>query len=459
MKEMAEAGDIIDTIQKGAGLAGKAAVRAVGEISKGFKTQKDSPGGRLKSGIYSRSLGPDLSGEMLPALDYFEPRDESSVSIGLLKSLTLQGGERALIGGLRALMQGRSEEALTKISEAATRDPQMADAYFVLGALLAGGRRFPEAVEVFEKALLCQGALGQRLKKYLPSFRMTLSLSPNSAFAFFPDVLGTSLLLALFRRAAGKPEEALRGLEQLLSVLPNHPAILFFIGCLEWEGGQFERIREQCSSLEPTNTAGAACAVLLGKTLAALGDANQAVLVLKRALQLEDLDPWIEGDLRLALAEALTALGYGADASSELARVSAWRPDFEELTRRLGLVSPGKTASSYRAAETEPSAPALSPPASGEAELSLRSTDGKIKVSLFSRKELVVGREEGDLVLSSDEAVSRRHFRLFFEGGQLWLEDLQSTNGTLVNDHRVSTRVELHRGDRIRAGGTLLEIQ
>jgi len=445
---MAEAGDIIDTIQKGAGLAGKAAVRAVGEISKGFKAQKDSPGGRLKSGIYSRSLGPDLSGEMLPALDYFEPGDESSVSIGLLKSLTLQGGERALIGGLRALMQGRSEEAVTKIGEAATRDPQMADAYFVLGALLAGERRFPEAVEVFEKALLCQGALGQKLKKYLPSFRMTLSFSENSAFAFFPDVLGTSLLLALFRRAAGKPEEALRGLEQLLSVLPNHPAILFFIGCLEWEGGQFEKLREQCSSLEAANTAGAACAVLLGKTLAALGDANQAVLVIKKALQLEDLDPWIEADLRLVLAEALTGLGYGADASSELARVSAWKPDFKELIRRLGLVSPAKMVSS----PSPPSAP-------GAAELFLRSTDGKINVPLLSSKELVVGREEGDLVLSSDDAVSRRHFRLFFEGEQLWLEDLQSTNGTLVNDHRVSARVELHRGDRIRAGGTLLEIQ
>ncbi|MFH0801358.1 MAG: FHA domain-containing protein [bacterium] len=451
---MAEAGDIIDTIQKGAGLAGKAAVRAVGEISKGFKTQKDSTGGHLKSGIYSRSLGPELSGEMLPALDYFEPRDESSVSIGLLKSLTLQGGERALIGGLRALMQGRSDDAVTKISEAATRDPQMADAYFVLGALFAGEKRFPEAVEVFEKALLCQGALGQKLKKYLPSFRMTLSFSENSAFAFFPDVLGTSLLLALFRRAAGKSDEALRGLEQLLSVLPNHPAILFFIGCLEWEGGQFEKLREQCSSLEPANTAGAACAALLGKTLAALGDANQAVLVLKRALQLEDLDPFIEADLRLALAEALTALGYGADASSELARVSGWNPDFEELTRRLGLVPPAKMETSIKT-----DAPADLTPIEGAVELSLRSTDGKINVPLFGRKEIVVGREEGDLVLSSDEAVSGRHFRLFFEGGQLWLEDLQSTNGTLVNDHRVSTRVELHRGDRIRAGGTLLGIQ
>jgi tetratricopeptide (TPR) repeat protein len=451
---MAEAGDIIDTIQKGAGMAGKAAARAVGEISRGLIARKESPGSHPGSGVYYRFTGPDLSRCLLPSLDFHEPQEGSSVSIGFLKSLTIQGGERAFIGGLRALMQGRGAEAMSGMREAAARDPQMADAYFVLGALLGGENRFVEAAEVLEKALLCQGALGQRLGKYLSGFRLTLPFSGNSAFLFFPDLPGTSLLLALFRRAAGKREEAVRGLEQLMSVLPGNTAVLFFLGCLDWEGGRYERLRDRYSSREWTGTGGAACTVLLGKSLTFLGDQAAAVQVLRKSLQLEDLDPWIEADIRLALAEALSALGNGAEASQEAARVSAWKPGFEELTRRLGLSGPG--------GETPVPEKSIAPgPASTlkADELFLCSGDGKVNVPLTGCRELVVGREEGDLVLSSDEALSRRHFRVFSEEGRLWLEDLHSTNGTLVNGYQISARAELHRGDRIKAGGTLLEVR
>lgn len=67
----------------------------------------------------------------------------------------------------------------------------------------------------------------------------------------------------------------------------------------------------------------------------------------------------------------------------------------------------------------------------------------------------LIGRApEADLQLL-DSGVSRRHAQLVFADGAWWLEDLGSTNGTLVNGRQVS-RAELADGDRVELGGCVL---
>lgn len=69
-----------------------------------------------------------------------------------------------------------------------------------------------------------------------------------------------------------------------------------------------------------------------------------------------------------------------------------------------------------------------------------------------------IGRApECELVLK-DSRVSRRHARLHARDGVLVLTDLGSTNGTRVNDHRV-TEVVLGAGDRILIGDTQLVVE
>ncbi len=69
-----------------------------------------------------------------------------------------------------------------------------------------------------------------------------------------------------------------------------------------------------------------------------------------------------------------------------------------------------------------------------------------------------IGRApECELVLK-DSRVSRRHARLHARDGVLVLTDLGSTNGTRVNDHRV-TEVVLGAGDRILIGDTQMVVQ
>lgn len=75
-------------------------------------------------------------------------------------------------------------------------------------------------------------------------------------------------------------------------------------------------------------------------------------------------------------------------------------------------------------------------------------------------EEVTLGRGGGcTVVLSDDSFVSQVHARLFQRDGKLWLEDLNSTNGTFHNGERVTgVPVRLKRGDRVQFGQTVAEV-
>jgi pSer/pThr/pTyr-binding forkhead associated (FHA) protein len=73
---------------------------------------------------------------------------------------------------------------------------------------------------------------------------------------------------------------------------------------------------------------------------------------------------------------------------------------------------------------------------------------------------VTVGRAaENDLVLDSDEFASVKHARIEPRRDGVWLEDLDSTNGTFVNGMKVTQRRKLSPGDVIRVGETDLRYE
>jgi hypothetical protein len=72
-------------------------------------------------------------------------------------------------------------------------------------------------------------------------------------------------------------------------------------------------------------------------------------------------------------------------------------------------------------------------------------------------QELIVGRHHSCDVVLPDPSVSRRHARLIFRDARWVLQDLASTNGTLVNGRPVG-RCELRPGDRVLVGEATLRI-
>ena len=55
-----------------------------------------------------------------------------------------------------------------------------------------------------------------------------------------------------------------------------------------------------------------------------------------------------------------------------------------------------------------------------------------------------------DYVISNDTSVSRQHAVIQRKNGQFFVTDLGSTNGTFVNEKRISGTVQLQDGDNIR---------
>ncbi|HEU0029512.1 MAG TPA: FHA domain-containing protein [Kofleriaceae bacterium] len=71
-------------------------------------------------------------------------------------------------------------------------------------------------------------------------------------------------------------------------------------------------------------------------------------------------------------------------------------------------------------------------------------------------KEVVLGREEGDIVFRDDAFMSRRHAALTWDGKKAQITDLGSSNGTFV---RLKGPTVLKHGDHVRMGDQLLRIE
>jgi pSer/pThr/pTyr-binding forkhead associated (FHA) protein len=113
------------------------------------------------------------------------------------------------------------------------------------------------------------------------------------------------------------------------------------------------------------------------------------------------------------------------------------------------------------AAAPPPPTPSNSPGEAG-ASLRLKVTAGSaLGNEIQVRDELLIGRhasEQGRL--GDDIEISRRHARISrTSSGQYVIEDLGSTNGTLVNGRRISAPEPLAVGDTIEVGCTTLVVQ
>jgi len=72
----------------------------------------------------------------------------------------------------------------------------------------------------------------------------------------------------------------------------------------------------------------------------------------------------------------------------------------------------------------------------------------------------IVGREAGSGIrLERDEFASARHARVEPRPDGVWVEDLASTNGTFVNDARITDARRLGANDVLRVGATELRVQ
>lgn len=84
--------------------------------------------------------------------------------------------------------------------------------------------------------------------------------------------------------------------------------------------------------------------------------------------------------------------------------------------------------------------------------------DDESRWEYFSSPEITIGRDPGCECSLPSKTVSARHARLSYHQGHWWLEDLDSTNGTFLNQEPVAAPTVVMPGDQIHCGEAHLQV-
>jgi two-component system, cell cycle response regulator len=128
-------------------------------------------------------------------------------------------------------------------------------------------------------------------------------------------------------------------------------------------------------------------------------------------------------------------------------------PSNRPKTEQVPLVEPPLEAPEHTVTVTEVGADVLDALADGtDAAATLVLVAGPDPGQVFTvTHEMVIGRDASADIRIDDPAVSRQHARIFVRNGYHVIEDMGSSNGTLVSGTRV-IRHWLAEGDRIQLG-------
>lgn len=65
---------------------------------------------------------------------------------------------------------------------------------------------------------------------------------------------------------------------------------------------------------------------------------------------------------------------------------------------------------------------------------------------------ITIGRSEENDIVMNDPFVSNEHSKIFFDHKKIYIKDLESTNGTLLNNKQIDEEIEILDGDIIEIG-------
>ena len=90
----------------------------------------------------------------------------------------------------------------------------------------------------------------------------------------------------------------------------------------------------------------------------------------------------------------------------------------------------------------------------------LRITRGKqAGLTMTLGDQIKIGRSADCQLILDDDYVSTRHARIYRSGDGYLVEDLGSTNGTYLNNERLSAPARFTPADTLRIGRTLLTVE
>lgn len=76
----------------------------------------------------------------------------------------------------------------------------------------------------------------------------------------------------------------------------------------------------------------------------------------------------------------------------------------------------------------------------------------------FIKPEIILGRDPDCDFTITDETISLRHCKLSYHHKQWWAADLESTNGSFLNDNLIDSAIIITDGDELRLGKVSIHI-
>jgi hypothetical protein len=124
-----------------------------------------------------------------------------------------------------------------------------------------------------------------------------------------------------------------------------------------------------------------------------------------------------------------------------------------KTARHRALVA-GRSMRRLRQASKVPSA------TSAAIQVFISRLDHFLGTELFAADEpVVIGRHREVLLRLKDPNISREHAAISLEAEQLWIEDLGSANGTLINGRRIAGKIPVLPADAIQIGAFTLRLR
>lgn len=260
------------------------------------------------------------------------------LDLGFFQRLVTPQGEEDFVDGMRALIAGEERAARRKLGRAT----DLADAAFMAGVLALKAERLTDARAALESALARRRSLGRLFEKYGIEASVNLFITEQVGAVVTPCARGIRLALAEAHQKADRWRDALAELKKLYQADRDDPVVLLSLAELLIEqvgdqraAKQVVRLAEGIDNVSPIH---AALLLFKGRALRMLGLHTAARDALTDAFRRKkDRPDDLLKAIRYERALVYAKLGRGSRARSELEKLYAEDPDYEDVATRLGL--------------------------------------------------------------------------------------------------------------------------
>ncbi len=296
--------------------------------------------GLFYTNVHSKKKGTKTpSSSSSPSSSTSQATHPDTLNLGFFQKLSTSEEEKALVDGLREISCGNEGAALKHLEQATN----LADAAYLAAVISLNNNQLDDSEKYFLMAEQKHQQLGTYFDKYEVSAIMSLPITREVYVKVDPNLRGVLLGLAEVYQAQGAWQDAARCLQRLRKSDPDDVAVKLSLAELLMEAhpdskSVSQSVVEIATEMENETEADTALMLYKGKALRQLGLATAARDTLTAALRRKKgRSNELLRYLRYERVLVYDDLGQKTRVRSELEKLYAEDPNFEDVAEKLGL--------------------------------------------------------------------------------------------------------------------------